>query len=57
MDRDSRVAKAREGGWGWVEVGKGGEVGTSVVVSTIKKILAYLENRSHTFLNIKTPMF
>ena len=57
MDRDSHVAKAREGGWGWVEVGKGGEVGTSVVVSIIKKILAYLENRSHTFLNIKTPMF
>lgn len=29
------VPGGRRGGWGWIEVGKGGKSGTSVIVSTI----------------------
>ena len=37
MDTDTSAVMAREkGGGGWVEVGKAGEMGMSVIVSTIK---------------------
>ena len=40
MDTDNSVVMARGmGGWGWVEVGKGAKVGTSIRVSTIKIVL------------------